>query len=145
MLPSDRQPPRFVPTLTEVVEPPVAPPPSVSDPAQDVPDSLPVQPLGAVAEASLVSVPVSVAAMSPDELRDQGLALAHNLQLRVMERLDDVLEERLRYALADVVQLQTQALYLAIRQEVEGLVSAAVNEAVAQELAELRCPPATRA
>lgn len=145
MLPSDRQPPRFVPTLTEVVEPAVAPPPRVSDPAQDVPDSLPVQPAVAVAEASLASVPVSVAAMSPDELRDQGLALAHNLQLRVMERLDDVLEERLRYALADVVQLQTQALYLAIRQEVEGLVSAAVNEAVAQELAELRCPPATRA
>ena len=61
-----------------------------------------------------------------------------------MERLDGVLEERLRYALADVVQLQTQALYQSIRQEVEGLVSAAVNEAVAQELADLRYPPATR-
>lgn len=143
MQPSDRQPPRFVPTLTEVVEPAVVPPTRLPDPAQDVPDQVPVQPVP-VAEAPLPPAPVSVTAMTPDALRDQGLALAQTLQLRVMERLDGVLEERLRYALADVVQLQTQALYQSIRQEVEGLVSAAVNEAVAQELADLRYPPATR-
>ncbi|MDH1446701.1 hypothetical protein [Comamonas aquatica] len=143
MQPSDRQPPRFVPTLTEVVEPAVAPSTRLPDPAQDVPDRVPVQPVP-VAEAPLPPAPVSVTAMTPDALRDQGLALAQILQLRVMERLDGVLEERLRYALADVVQLQTQALYQSIRQEVEGLVSAAVNEAVAQELADLRDPPATR-
>ena len=143
MQPSDRQPPRFVPTLTEVVEPAVAPSTRLPDPAQDVPDRVPVQPVP-VAEAPLPPAPVSVTAMTPDALRDQGLALAQILQLRVMERLDGVLEERLRYALADVVQLQTQALYQSIRQEVEGLVSAAVNEAVAQELADLRYPSATR-
>lgn len=143
MQPSDRQPPRFVPTLTEVVEPAVAPPTRLPDPAQDVPDRVPVQPVP-VAEAPLTPAPVSVPAMTPDALHDQGLALAQTLQLRVMERLDGVLEERLRYALADVVQLQTQALYQSIRQEVEGLVSAAVNEAVAQELAELRAPPGAR-
>lgn len=143
MQPSDRQPPRFVPTLTEVVEPAVAPSTRLPAPAQDVPDRVPVQPVP-VAEAPLPPAPVSVTAMTPDALRDQGLALAQTLQLRVMERLDGVLEERLRYALADVVQLQTQALYQSIRQEVEGLVSAAVNEAVAQELADLRYPPATR-
>lgn len=143
MQPSDRQPPRFVPTLTEVVEPAVAPPTRLPDPAQDVPDQVPVQPVS-VAEAPPTPASVSVPAMTPDALRDQGLALAQTLQLRVMERLDGVLEERLRYALADVVQLQTQALYQSIRQEVEGLVSAAVNEAVAQELADLRDPPATR-
>lgn len=143
MQPSDRQPPRFVPTLTEVVEPAVAPSTRLPDPAQDVPDRVPVQPVP-VAEAPPTPAPVSVTAMTPDALRDQGLALAQTLQLRVMERLDGVLEERLRYALADVVQLQTQALYQSIRQEVEGLVSAAVNEAVAQELAELRAPPGAR-
>lgn len=143
MQPSDRQPPRFVPTLTEVVEPAVAPPIRLPDSAQDVPDWVPVQPVS-VAEAPPTPAPASVPAMTPDALRDQGLALAQTLELRVMERLDGVLEERLRYALADVVQLQTQALYQSIRQEVEGLVSAAVNEAVAQELADLRYPPATR-
>ena len=143
MQPSDRQPPRFVPTLTEVVEPAVAPSTRLPDPAQDVPDRVPVQPVP-VAEAPPTPASVSVPAMTPDALRDQGLALAQTLQLRVMERLDGVLEERLRYALADVVQLQTQALYQSIRQEVEGLVSAAVNEAVAQELAELRARPAAR-
>lgn len=137
---SDRQPPRFVPTLTEVVEPAVAPPTRLPDPAQDVPDRVPVHPVSVAEVPPTPAVP----AMTPDALRDQGLALAQTLQLRVMERLDGVLEERLRYALADVVQLQTQALYQSIRQEVEGLVSAAVNEAVAQELADLRYPPATR-
>ncbi|MFN4036722.1 hypothetical protein [Comamonas aquatica] len=129
--------------MTEVVEPAVVPPTRLPDPAQDVPDQVPVQPVS-VAEAPPTPASVSVPAMTPDALRDQGLALAQTLQLRVMERLDGVLEERLRYALADVVQLQTQALYQSIRQEVEGLVSAAVNEAVAQELADLRYPPATR-
>lgn len=144
MQPSDRQPPRFVPTLTEVVEPAVAPPIRFPDPVQDVPDRVPVQPMS-VTEAPLTpAAPLGVPMMTPDALRDQGLALAQTLQLRVMERLDCVLEERLRYALADVVQLQTQALYQSIRQEVEGLVSAAVNEAVAQELAELRAPPGAR-
>lgn len=144
MQPSDRQPPRFVPTLTEVVEPAVAPPTRFPDPVQDVPDRVPVQPMS-VAEAPLTpAAPLGVPMMTPDALRDQGLALAQTLQLRVMERLDGVLEERLRYALADVVQLQTQALYQSIRQEVEGLVSAAVNEAVAQELAELRAPAGAR-
>ena len=117
MQPSDRQPPRFVPTLTEVVEPAVVPPTRLPDPAQDVPDQVPVQPVS-VAEAPPTPASVSVPAMTPDALRDQGLALAQTLQLRVMERLDGVLEERLRYALADVVQLQTQALYQSIREEV---------------------------
>ena len=103
MQPSDRQPPRFVPTLTEVVEPAVVPPTWLPDPAQDVPDQVPVQPVS-VAEAPPTPASVSVPAMTPDALRDQGLALAQTLQLRVMERLDGVLEERLRYALADVVQ-----------------------------------------
>ena len=67
-----------------------------------------------------------------------GVALAHTLQEKVMARLDATLEERLRYALADMVQLHTQALYQAIREDVEGLVSASVHEAVAQELAHMR-------
>lgn len=144
MQPSDRQPPRFVPTLTEVVEPAVAPSTRLPDPAQDEPDRVPVQPVSVAEAPPTPAAPVGVPVMTTDALRDQGLALAQTLQLRVMERLDGVLEERLRYALADVVQLQTQALYQSIRQEVEGLVSAAVNEAVAQELADLRYPPATR-
>ena len=55
-----------------------------------------------------------------------------------MARLDGALEERMRYALADMVQLHTQALYQAIRQDLETLVSASVHEAVAQELAQMR-------
>ena len=55
-----------------------------------------------------------------------------------MARLDVDLEERLRYALADVVQLHTQAMYQAIRQEVQSLVTEAVHEAIASELQQFK-------
>ena len=43
-----------------------------------------------------------------------------------------------RYALSDLVQMHTQSLYQAIRQDVEQLVSVSVHEAIAQELAHLQ-------
>ena len=66
--------------------------------------------------------------------------MAESMQTKVMARLDEDLEERLRYALADMVQLHTQALYQAIREDVEKLVQTSIHEAIAQELALLRAP-----
>ena len=64
--------------------------------------------------------------------------MAKAMQMKVMARLDEALEERLRYALADMVQLHTQALYQSIRTDVERLVGSAVHDAIALELAHLR-------
>lgn len=54
---------------------------------------------------------------------------------RVMQRVDAVLQERLRYALADIVQIHTDALYQSLRASVQDMVHASVTEAVVQELA----------
>lgn len=95
-------PPRFVPTLTDVVHP-VA---NVSPQTQAFDDA--AQP-------------------NPGQLEDQ-------LVQRVMQRVDLVLERRLREALAQIILSQTQALGPRLREEIEQVVRESVGQAIAQEL-----------
>ena len=53
---------------------------------------------------------------------------------RVMQRVDLVLERRLREAVAQVILSQTQTLGPRLREEIELVVRESVNQAVAQEL-----------
>lgn len=119
---SPRTPPRFVPTLTEVVPDtsavsspePVAPPPAALEPAP-APTSVAVE----VALAPLASLPDGF-----EEL------LVH----RVMQRVDVGLDQRLRDAIATVVQEQTRSVLPRLREEIESVVRQVVYEAVADEL-----------
>jgi hypothetical protein len=88
---AQRSPPRFVPTLTEVVQ-------------------------GSAANAAAERV-------SQDEL-------VH----RVMQRIDLTLDRRLREAIASVVLEQSRQLAPALREQIEAAVTAAVSEALADEL-----------
>jgi hypothetical protein len=54
---------------------------------------------------------------------------------RVMQRVDVVLDKRLREAIATVVQEQTRTVLPRLREEIESVVRHAVYEAVADELA----------
>ena len=54
---------------------------------------------------------------------------------RVMQRVDVVLDQRLREAIATVVQEQTRSVLPRLREEIESVVRHAVYEAVADELA----------
>lgn len=54
---------------------------------------------------------------------------------RVMQRVDVVLDQRLREAIATVVQEQTRSVLPRLREEIESVVRHAVYEAVAEELA----------
>lgn len=101
-------PPRFVPTLTDVVHEPEALP-------SDAPAAL---------AASVVPVPVV-----PEGTEE---AIVH----RVMQRVDMALDQRLREAIALVVQEQTRSLLPRLREEVESVLRQTVYEAVAEELAE---------
>lgn len=93
-------PPRFVPTLTDVV--------------RQVEQFSPVQPFSNVQ-------------LNPLQLEDQ---IVH----RIMQRVDLVLERRLREAVAQVILSQTQALGPRLREEIELVVRESVSQAVAQEL-----------
>lgn len=133
-----RHPPRFVPTLTDVVPDAetmlAAPNFAVSQ--EHLPEPADASFVQDVAESA---APLAKTASAPELPTQQCLVdIAQSMQANVMARLDEALEERLRYALADMVQLHTQSLYQAIRADVERLVSSAVHEAIAQELAHMR-------
>jgi len=99
---TQRPPPRYVPTLTEVVQ-------------------------GGARSAS-AGDPVS---------QEQ---LVH----RVMQRVDLTLDRRLREAIARVVLEHSRQLAPALRQEIEAVVSAAVAEALSEELDPTRPASGTR-
>lgn len=116
---SERIPPRFVPTLTEVVHMPE-----------------PVAP---------ASIPVSAPSpLSQDAAPDgEGLLQVAVLQQevivhRVMQRVDLALEDRLREAVFSVVMEQVRAMAPRLRDAVELVVREVVSEAVAGELATVR-------
>lgn len=104
-----KTPPRFVPTLTEVVHDEGA---AVVRP--NVPAARPM-------------------ALQPALALPEGIE--EHLIHRVMQRVDVVLDQRLREAIATVVQEQTRSMVPRLREEVESVVRHAVYEAVAQELA----------
>lgn len=126
-----KTPPRFVPTLTDVVHvpgdgrPPMAAQaapvqPQAQAPAPQAPSQTPSPQDGVAASGGLP--------------RDFEEYVVH----RVMQRVDVALDQRLREAIAQVVQEQTRFLVPRLRDEVESVVRHAVYEAVAQELADDR-------
>lgn len=89
-----RTPPRFVPTLTEVVHSGAAP---------------------------LTATPVPP--VSPEQIAQ-----------RVLQRIDLVLDRRLREATATVILEQTNALAPLLRERLDAVVRQVVAEAVAEEM-----------
>lgn len=87
-----RTPPRFVPTLTEVVQ---APP----------------------------TTPASASGISQEQVTQ-----------RVLQRVDLVLDRRLREAIAAVVVEHTHALTPLLRERIDAVVRDVVAEAVAEEM-----------
>jgi hypothetical protein len=97
-------PPRFVPTLTEVVHPsPVT------------------------AQALPLDESMSVSAL-PADLEEQMVQ-------RVLQRVDLMLERRLREAVGQLILEHTQTLVPRLREEIETVVRQSVNQAFEQEIA----------
>lgn len=126
-----KTPPRFVPTLTDVVH--------LSDEAQFAAGK-PEPTL--VAEPPAAAAKPTPAALAAPPALDGGTDATRSLPdgieeyvvHRVMQRVDLVLDQRLREAIALVVQEQTRSMVPRLREEVESVVRHAVYEAVADEL-----------
>jgi len=121
-----RKPPRFVPTLTDVVHLPeaaqlVAAKAGETSPAQE----------SAIASERPDAEPVVSTATG-----DLPAGIEEYVVHRLMQRVDLVLDQRLREAIALVVQEQTRSMVPRLREEVESVVRHAVYEAVAEELAD---------
>lgn len=120
---SPRTPPRFVPTLTEVVHADAV-----------VPEPAPVVDMLAAAPAQpLYTGQITTPAYSPPS---HGV-LEEEIVHRVMQRVDVSLDHRLREAIALVVQEQTRSVVPRLREEIESVVRQSVYEAVADELAQV--------
>jgi len=120
-----RTPPRFVPTLTTVLEIPSetagpAPHGAPADASPPRPD-----PAGAVALAPAVQ-------LSQAEI----VSLEEQLLHRVLQRVDFSLEERLSDAVSAAVQQQLDDMVPRLRGEIEAVLRALVIESMAAELSE---------
>ncbi|SCX64965.1 hypothetical protein [Variovorax sp. EL159] len=120
-----RTPPRFVPTLTTVLE-------------------IPAEPVAAEAlhGASAASTPqpdlASAVALPPSAQLSQAeiVSLEEQLLHRVLQRVDLSLEERLSDTVSAAVQHQLDAMVPRLRNEIEAVLRALVIEAMAAELSE---------
>ena len=160
-----KTPPRFVPTLTEVVQ--VPGPGGMPEAASQSVASVPTAALittalpapgssPAVSPVPAADTPAVGASRTTPTLSTDSLTAAFNATLlaaqtlpalsmpagleeymvhRVMQRVDGVLDKRLREAIATVVQEQTRSVLPRLREEIESVVRHAVYEAVADELA----------
>ncbi len=152
-----KQPPRFVPTLTDVVQvtegaaaagsplpgvqAPAPVPVPAAPPAAVVPALAPwpaMPPAGEPAAAAPVpAAPSSSPSPSPSQSAPAPdfSGIEEVVIHRIIQRVDVVLDQRLREAIATVVQEQTRSMVPRLREEVESVVRHAVYEAVADELA----------
>jgi hypothetical protein len=127
-----RTPPRFVPTLTTVLELPPeptsasAPPPAAEAPAFEASRAIALDPQAKLSEAD-------------------AFRLEEQLLHRVLQQVDLSLEERLSDAVSAAVQLHLDSMIPALRRDIEAVLRALVSEALANELAEpVSDPPGDR-
>ncbi len=118
-----RHPPRFVPTLTQVV-PDTSPVPLPQPSAQQTPQPQPSQSQSPVVEAEAEAGAAMQIFDGFDEL----------LVRRLMQRVDMGLEQHLHAAIAKVVQEQTRSVLPRLREKLELVVRQVVYEAVADEM-----------
>lgn len=120
-----RTPPRFVPTLTTVLEMPAEPAAAeASHGASNAPTPQPDP-------ASAVALPPA-AQFSQAEI----VSLEEQLLHRVLQRVDLSLEERLSDTVSAAIQHQLDAMVPRLRNEIEAVLRALVIEAMAAELSE---------
>ena len=120
-----RTPPRFVPTLTTVLDLPAEPPAAEAA----TPASAPPPP--AVDPAEAVALP-------PAEQRSEAeiVRLEEQLLHRVLQRVDLSLEERVSDAVSAAVQQHLDTMIPGLRREIEAVLRALVSEALARELSD---------
>lgn len=128
-----RAPPRFVPTLTAVVDLDAPQPaaPQAPSPAAAAAPAAAALPARAEVPAPPAGGPAQVALSEVEAFR-----VEEELLHRVLQRVDLSLEDQLTEAVSAAVQQQLDALMPRLRQEIEDVLRRLVVEAMAQELLE---------
>jgi len=131
-----RTPPRFVPTLTTVLELPAEPAPAAAPATSE--SSTAAQEAEAEAAAANAADPSAAVALSPQAQLSEAEAfnLEEQLLHRVLQRVDLSLEERVSDAVSAAVQLHLDAMIPGLRNEIESILRALISEALASELSD---------
>lgn len=140
-----RQPPRYVPTLTDVVAEGLP----ISRPAEGTAHASQHMAVQDVTPPAPQFTPSSMPSPAEPEALASGMLDAAQLHAevvaRLLERIQPMLETQLRDAVAEVVQSHTEVLARSLRVVAEDVVRAAVADAVVQEYsAVLQSPPLRR-
>lgn len=125
-----RTPPRFVPTLTTVLELPPESAPTAEPTPEPTPEPVPVAPA--------LPEPSQAVALDPRALLSEADAFRLEEQLlhRVLQRIDLSLEEHLSDAVSAAVQQQLDAMIPRLRGEIEAVLRVLVSDALARELSD---------
>ena len=136
MVGTNRTPPRFVPTLTAVVE--VQPePPAAAPPAAPAPSSGAAGNMIEDMHFKPLPRPAAAAGSAAVQISEEDVfRLEEELLHRVLQRVDLSLEERLTDTVSTAVQRQLDAMMPLLRSEIETVLRTLVVEALAQELSE---------
>jgi hypothetical protein len=127
-----RTPPRFVPTLTTVLELPPGSTAAEVPPVADAPPVADEPPRVETAQAVALNPQVQLSEIDAFRLEEQ---LLH----RVLQRVDLSLEERVSDAVSAAVQLHLDAMIPGLRKQIEAVLRALVSEALAHELSDNDC------
>lgn len=123
-------PPELVANLPELTEVAVEQLPEDEDMPAELEEAEGMEPVAE--EARPEGAPQPVATVHPSPLPEGYEEIVIH---RVMQRVDVMLEQRLKEAIATVIQEQTRSIVPRLREEVESVVRQSVYEAVADELA----------
>ena len=130
MVESGRMPPRFVPTLTTVVESPASAQ-SVDEPVRRVDNHTSDSAWPPLDRPSSEQASPPGMTLLP---RAEVVRLEEQLLHRVLQRIDLSLEPRLTDAMSAAVQQQLDVLVPLLRRELEEVLRVLVSEALAREL-----------
>jgi hypothetical protein len=128
-----------IPVLTEIIP---ATPPSASAPATPAPMPMPTA-TPAPAAARLQDEAVSLQKRAVDEWDEEKWnrlerEIRERILHQVLERIDFVLEERVRDSLADVLQTAVERLASEIKSGLHATMNEVVTRAVAHEISRLQ-------
>jgi hypothetical protein len=127
-----RTPPRFVPTLTTVLELPPEPPAGAGAAAKPA-----AEPAAEPAALAAVEPSQAIALGRQAQLSDaDAFRLEEQLLHRVLQRVDLSLEERLSDAVSAAVQQHLDTMIPRLRGEIETVLRALVSDALARELSD---------
>lgn len=129
---SNYKPDAGIPVLTEVIEVPVAGSAGADTPPVPVPSAAP-------SAGHLDDIPeLTSVLLAEDDLRRFEHEICERVLQQLLDRIDFVLEQRVRDNLADVLQTAVDHLATDIRQGLQRSLTDVISRAVTQEISRLQ-------